>query len=370
MDDASDSSVPGGLVLAATPLGDSRDASPRLRDALATADVVAAEDTRRLRSLAAALDVTVHGRVVRHYDAVEVARLPRLLADVRAGRTVLVVTDAGMPAVSDPGYRLVAAAAAEGLPVTCLPGPSAVTTALVLSGLPVERFCFEGFAPRRDGQRRRWLATLQTEPRAVVFFESPHRLAETLAAAVDVLGPSRAAAVCRELTKKHEEVRRGRSRNSPRVRWTTGARRGHGGARRSRTGGRAVRGLAGGRGAGTGRGGERLKDAAAAVAEAAGVPKRSCTTRRSRRGIDRAPGVAKAAFSALSALNAALPSVAATRRETGPPSGQGPCCAPSASPAPPPAPRSGRTPPSAARMPSPARRARSAPPRTTPRGPR
>jgi 16S rRNA (cytidine1402-2'-O)-methyltransferase len=200
---------PAGLVLAATPLGDSRDASARLRAALADADVVAAEDTRRLRSLAAALGVTVRGRVVSHYDAVEVARLPRLLEEVRAGRTVLVVTDAGMPAVSDPGYRLVAAAAAEGLPVTCLPGPSAVTTALVLSGLPVERFCFEGFAPRRDGERRRWLATLRTEPRAVVFFESPHRLADTLAAAVDVLGPERLAAVCRELTKKHEEVRRG-----------------------------------------------------------------------------------------------------------------------------------------------------------------
>src|SRR3954453_8096084 len=236
MDDAPDSDfrdrgVPRGLVLAATPLGDSRDASPRLREALATADVVAAEDTRRLRSLAAALGVTVHGRVVSHYDAVEAARLPRLLADVRAGRTVLVVTDAGMPAVSDPGYRLVAAAAAEGLPVSCLPGasggptalvsargapagsalpgPSAVPPALVPSGLPVERFCFEGFAPRRDGQRRRWLATLLTEPRAVVFFESPHRLADTLAAAVDVLGPTRGAAVCRELTKKYEEVRRG-----------------------------------------------------------------------------------------------------------------------------------------------------------------
>jgi 16S rRNA (cytidine1402-2'-O)-methyltransferase len=151
----------------------------------------------------------VGGRVVSHFDAVEAARLPRLLADVRAGLTVLVVSDAGMPAVSDPGYRLVAAATAEGLPVTCLPGPSAVMTALVLSGLPVERFCFEGFAPRRDGERRRWLATLHAEPRAVVFFESPHRLADTLAAAVDVLGPSRAAAVCRELTKKYEEVRRG-----------------------------------------------------------------------------------------------------------------------------------------------------------------
>jgi 16S rRNA (cytidine1402-2'-O)-methyltransferase len=275
MDDASDSSVPGGLVLAATPLGDSRDASPRLRDALATADVVAAEDTRRLRSLAAALDVTVRGRVVSHYDAVEVARLPRLLADVRAGRTVLVVTDAGMPAVSDPGYRLVAAAAAEGLPVTCLPGPSAVTTALVISGLPVERFCFEGFAPRRDGQRRRWLATLQAEPRAVVFFESPHRLAETLAAAVEVLGPARDAAVCRELTKKHEEVRRGTLAELAE------------GAVDDPVRGEVTVVLAGAAPAVAPSvdslvdavqervaAGERLKDAAAAVAEAAGVPKR------------------------------------------------------------------------------------------------
>jgi 16S rRNA (cytidine1402-2'-O)-methyltransferase len=201
--------VSGRLVLAATPLGDAGDASQRLRAAIGTADVVAAEDTRRLRSLAAALGVTVTGRVISHYDAVEASRLPGLLDDVRAGRTVLVVTDAGMPAVSDPGYRLVAAAAAEDLPVTCLPGPSAVTTALVLSGLPCERFCFEGFAPRRAGERRRWLATLVAEPRATVFFESPHRLAETLADAVDVLGPGRAAAVCRELTKTHEEVLRG-----------------------------------------------------------------------------------------------------------------------------------------------------------------
>lgn len=201
--------APGRLVLAATPLGNAGDASPRLRDALATADVVAAEDTRRLRSLAAALDVAVSGKVVSHYDAVETARLPGLLATVREGGTVLVVTDAGMPAVSDPGYRLVAAATAEGLPVTCLPGPSAVTTALVLSGLPVERFCFEGFAPRKAGERRRWLQTLAGEQRATVFFESPHRLASTLADAVDVLGGERLAAVCRELTKTYEEVRRG-----------------------------------------------------------------------------------------------------------------------------------------------------------------
>jgi len=205
---STDSSA-GRLVLAATPLGQAGDASARLVDALASADVIAAEDTRRVRSLAAALGVRIGGKVISHYDAVEAARLPGLLDDVRSGRTVLVVTDAGMPAVSDPGYRVVAAAASQGLSVTCLPGPSAVTTALVLSGLPCERFCFEGFAPRRAGERRRWLRSLVSELRATVFFESPHRLADTLTAAVDVLGAERAAAVCRELTKTHEEVLRG-----------------------------------------------------------------------------------------------------------------------------------------------------------------
>jgi 16S rRNA (cytidine1402-2'-O)-methyltransferase len=265
----------GQLVLAATPLGDARDASVRLRDALASADVVAAEDTRRLRALAAALDVSVSGRVISHYDAVEAARLPGLLDAVRAGRTVLVVTDAGMPAVSDPGYRLVAAAAAEGLPVTCLPGPSAVTTALVLSGLPVERFCFEGFAPRRDGERRRWLETLVAEPRAVVFFESPHRLAQTLAAAVQVLGGERAAAVCRELTKSHEEVLRG-----PLTELATWAAEGPvrgeitvvlaGAAPAAAPSVESLVGAVEERVAD----GERLKDAVAAVASAARVPKR------------------------------------------------------------------------------------------------
>jgi 16S rRNA (cytidine1402-2'-O)-methyltransferase len=263
------------LVLAATPLGDARDASRRLLDALATADVVAAEDTRRLRSLAAALGVTVAGRVVSHYDAVEAARLPGLLDEVRAGRTVLVVTDAGMPAVSDPGYRLVAAAAAAGLPVTCLPGPSAVTTALVLSGLPVERFCFDGFAPRRDGERRRWLATLRAEARAVVFFESPHRLADTLATAVDVLGPERPAAVCRELTKKHEEVLRGPLAEL--AAWAAeGPVRGEitvvlAGAAPSAA--PAVESLVDAVAERVAEG-ERLKDAVAAVAEGAGVAKR------------------------------------------------------------------------------------------------
>lgn len=199
----------GGLVLAATPLGNVGDASGRLVAALNTADVVAAEDTRRLRTLAAALGVAITGRVISHYDAVEEARLPALLAAVRSGQTVLVLTDAGMPTVADPGYRLVSACVAAGLPVTCLPGPSAVTTALALSGLPTGRFCFEGFAPRRAGERRRWLESLVSEPRSVVFFEAPHRIAACLADAVDVLGGQRRAAVCRELTKLHEEVLRG-----------------------------------------------------------------------------------------------------------------------------------------------------------------
>jgi 16S rRNA (cytidine1402-2'-O)-methyltransferase len=199
----------GVLLLAATPLGDPDDASARLRTALATADVVAAEDTRRLHRLAAALGVTVAGTVVSFYEDVERARIPRLVSDVRGGATVLVVTDAGMPAVSDPGYRLVAACAAEDLTVRCLPGPSAVLTALTVSGLPTDRFCFEGFAPRTDGKRRSWLSTLAAEPRTTVFFESPRRLASLLAVAVEVLGADRPAAVCRELTKTHEEVVRG-----------------------------------------------------------------------------------------------------------------------------------------------------------------
>lgn len=199
----------GRLVLAATPMGQIGDASKRLCDALGTADVIAAEDTRRTRSLAAALGVTITGRVVSFYDQVEVSRLPGLVADVEAGLTVLLVTDAGMPSVSDPGYRLVAACVEAGLPVTCLPGPSAVTTALALSGLPVERFCFDGFPPRKQGQRRAWFQSLTTEARAVVFFEAPHRLAACLADAVAVLGGDRRAAVCRELTKTYEEVRRG-----------------------------------------------------------------------------------------------------------------------------------------------------------------
>jgi 16S rRNA (cytidine1402-2'-O)-methyltransferase len=180
-----------------------------LRDALATADIVAAEDTRRLRRLAADLDVRISGQVVSYFEANEVARTPELIEHLLAGRRVLLVTDAGMPSVSDPGYRLVVAAIAEGIAVTCLPGPSAVTTALVLSGLPVDRFCFEGFLPRRAGERAARLRELAREPRTMVFFEAPHRLGASLAALADAFGPDRPAAVCRELTKTYEEVRRG-----------------------------------------------------------------------------------------------------------------------------------------------------------------
>ncbi len=199
----------GRLVLAATPMGQAGDASARLCAALRTADVVAAEDTRRARNLAASLDVQIGGRIVSYYDHVESARTPQLVDAVAGGATVLLITDAGMPSVSDPGYTVVRACVDAGLPVTCLPGPSAVTTALALSALPAERFCFDGFAPRKPGARRAWLAELIAQPRTTVFFESPHRLADTLDCAAQVLGSERRAAVCRELTKTHEQVRRG-----------------------------------------------------------------------------------------------------------------------------------------------------------------
>jgi 16S rRNA (cytidine1402-2'-O)-methyltransferase len=199
----------GRVVLAATPLGSVGDASARLRAALADTPVVAAEDTRRMRRLAADLDVTIGGRVVSFFEGNETARLPLLLGALADGLDVLVVTDAGMPSVSDPGYRLVAAAVAAGFTVTCLPGPSAVLAALAVSGLPVDRFCFEGFLPRKGGERRRALAALSGEARTIVFFEAPHRLAGALADCVTAFGGDRAGAVCRELTKTYEEVWRG-----------------------------------------------------------------------------------------------------------------------------------------------------------------
>jgi 16S rRNA (cytidine1402-2'-O)-methyltransferase len=199
----------GRLLLGATPLGQPSDASPRLLDALAHADVVAAEDTRRARALAKALDVAITGRVISLFDRVESTRVESLVIAIEAGATVLVISDAGMPVISDPGFRLVAACVDAGLPVHCLPGPSAVLTALVVSGLPAERFCFEGFAPRKKSARRTWLASLADERRTCVFFESPRRLSACLQDAVEQLGGARRAAICRELTKVHEEVVRG-----------------------------------------------------------------------------------------------------------------------------------------------------------------
>jgi 16S rRNA (cytidine1402-2'-O)-methyltransferase len=199
----------GTLVLAAAPIGQPEDASQRLCAALRDAEIIAAEDTRRLRRLAAALEVDLHARVVSYYDQNERTRAAELLTDLLAGRDVLVVTDAGLPGVSDPGYRLVVAAVEHEVPVRVLPGPSAVTTALVISGLPTDRFCFEGFLPRKAGERAARLAALEAEPRTMVFFEAPHRLAAALAALAEAFGGDRGAAVCRELTKTYEEVRRG-----------------------------------------------------------------------------------------------------------------------------------------------------------------
>jgi 16S rRNA (cytidine1402-2'-O)-methyltransferase len=199
----------GRLLLGATPLGQPSDASPRLIAALSSADIVAAEDTRRVRTLAKALDVAIGGKIVSFFDHVEAARVPALVDEISAGATVLMVSDAGTPLISDPGHRLVAACIAAGLSVHCLPGPSAVTTALAVSGLPSEKFCFEGFAPRKQSARRSWLASLAGERRTAVFFESPRRLAACLSDAVEQLSGARQAAVCRELTKVHEEVVRG-----------------------------------------------------------------------------------------------------------------------------------------------------------------
>jgi 16S rRNA (cytidine1402-2'-O)-methyltransferase len=201
--------VDGRLVLGGAPLGQPGDVGPRLREVMATADVLAVEDTRRLHRLAADLGVAFTGRVVTFHESVEKARLPGLMTALAEGATVLLLTDAGMPSVSDPGYTLVRAAIEAGVPVTSVPGPSAVTTALAVSGLPVDRFCFEGFLPRKGGERRSALAALAGERRTMVFFESPHRLADALSDAAAAFGETRPAAVCRELTKTYEEIRRG-----------------------------------------------------------------------------------------------------------------------------------------------------------------
>jgi 16S rRNA (cytidine1402-2'-O)-methyltransferase len=199
----------GRLILVGAPLGNVGDASPRLRDTLSTADVVAAEDTRRLTRLARDLGIEVAGRVVSYFEGNEQRRTPELARALRDGLVVAVVTDGGMPSVSDPGFRLVRAAIDAGVPVTVAPGPSAVTTALAVSGLASDRFCFEGFLPRKPSERRARLVRLGGEERTMVFFEAPHRVAASLTDFVEAFGRDRSAAVCRELTKTYEEVRRG-----------------------------------------------------------------------------------------------------------------------------------------------------------------
>ncbi|GGH89927.1 16S rRNA (cytidine(1402)-2'-O)-methyltransferase [Arthrobacter liuii] len=202
-------STAGRIILAATPIGNTGDASARLVELLGSADIVAAEDTRRLHRLVQSLGVAVTGRIISYHEHNEATRTAELLDQVRAGSTLLMVTDAGMPAVSDPGFRLVEGAIAAGLPVTAVPGPSAVLTALALSGLPTDRFCFEGFLPRKAGERASRLADLAGERRTMVFFEAPHRLEAMLRALRERFGPDRPIAVCRELTKTYEEVIRG-----------------------------------------------------------------------------------------------------------------------------------------------------------------
>ena len=202
--------TPGGrLVLVATPIGNLGDLSPRAVETLATADVIACEDTRRVRQLLAAAGVSSGNRLEAVNDHNEASAVRRVLERLAGGGTVAVVSDAGMPAISDPGERLVAAAAAAGHEVTVVPGPSAALTALVLSGLPTGRFCFEGFLPRKGKARGDRLDALATEPRTIVLFEAPHRLRETLDDLAKALGPRRRVAVARELTKRFEEVWRG-----------------------------------------------------------------------------------------------------------------------------------------------------------------
>jgi len=197
------------LVLAATPLGNPLDASARLKKAIESADVIAAEDSRRFHRLASDLQVTFTARIISFFEGNETDRTKEILTLLREGKEVLVVTDAGMPTISDPGFRLMRDAIAENLPTVVIPGPSAPTLAIALSGLPTDRFTFEGFAPRAQGARRTFYEKLRFEERTMVIFEAPHRLHESLVDAASILGDSRKAAICREMTKTYEETIRG-----------------------------------------------------------------------------------------------------------------------------------------------------------------
>lgn len=199
----------GSILLAATPIGDTNDASPKLIRALAEADLVAAEDTRRILKLATRLGVRINGDIKSLHEHNENERVDKVLHRAEDGERVLIVSDAGMPTISDPGYRVVSEAAKRGILVSALPGPSAVLTALSVSGLPTDRFCFEGFIPRKQGERERRLDDLKEEPRTMVFFDSPKRIHENLTDMANIFGGARKAVLCRELTKTHEEIIRG-----------------------------------------------------------------------------------------------------------------------------------------------------------------
>ena len=197
------------LILAAIPLGNPGDASTNLREAIVGAKFIAAEDSRKFSRLCSDLGITYSAKIISFFEGNEIERLNELVAILESGSDLLVVTDAGMPGISDPGYRLARAAVEKNIKIKVLPGPSAVTTALLLSGLPSDRFCFEGFAPRTSGARTTWFENLANETRTIILFEAPHRLLESLADAVSVFGPNRLGAICREMTKTYEEVIRG-----------------------------------------------------------------------------------------------------------------------------------------------------------------
>lgn len=199
----------GQLILAATPIGNVADASARLKSVLASAQIIAAEDSRRAKRLIQDLEISTTAQIWSFYDAVEEAKSPELIDRVEAGDVVVVISDAGMPTVSDPGYRIVQEAIARGIKVSVIPGPSAVLTALAISGLAVDRFSFEGFLPRKSGERKNFLDQLADDQRTMVFFEAPHRLVESLQDFAEVFGQDRQAVICRELTKTYEEIVRG-----------------------------------------------------------------------------------------------------------------------------------------------------------------
>jgi 16S rRNA (cytidine1402-2'-O)-methyltransferase len=197
------------LILAATPLGNPGDASPRLKRAIESASIIAAEDSRRFHRLCTDIEVTFTARVLSFFEGNEIERTRELISELKSGATVLVVSDAGMPTISDPGFRLMRDAIAEGIEVSVIPGASAVTMSVALSGLPTDRFSFEGFPPRTAGARLATFEKLRFEERTMVFFEAPHRLAESLIDAVIVFGADRLGAICREMTKRYEETIRG-----------------------------------------------------------------------------------------------------------------------------------------------------------------